>query len=45
MGVKKQAAAYLLSVDPETERLQVFKKKKRNIFQTKKNKFSSLECN
>jgi len=23
MGVKKQAAAYLLSVDPETERLQV----------------------
>ena len=23
MSVKKQAAAYLLSVDPETERLQV----------------------
>jgi len=25
MSVKKQAAAYLLSVDPETERLQVQK--------------------
>jgi hypothetical protein len=26
MSVKKQAAAYLLSVDPETERLQVQKR-------------------
>jgi len=28
MSVKKQAAAYLLSIDPETERLQVQKKTK-----------------
>jgi hypothetical protein len=27
MSVKKQAAAYLLSIDPETERLQVKKNK------------------
>lgn len=26
MTVKKQAAAYLLSIDPETERLQVKKR-------------------
>ena len=30
MSVKKQAAAYLLSIDPETERLQVKKHERRS---------------